>query len=62
MLLQHIATRMSCNLGLNLTLDFSPKCNPEIAGEGIEYVWVSSKNYLRGVPLGKRRNVKQFKD
>eukprot|EP00957_Ditylum_brightwellii_P192719 14674543-Ditylum_brightwellii.AAC.1 len=46
--LQHMATRIGCNLGLKNTLDCSPKRHPEIAGEGIEYVWATLNIYLRG--------------
>eukprot|EP00957_Ditylum_brightwellii_P094731 7214168-Ditylum_brightwellii.AAC.1 len=47
-------------VGLNVTVDCSPKGHPEITGEGIEYTWANAKYYLRTVLIGKRKNAQQF--
>ncbi|CAB9523729.1 unknown protein [Seminavis robusta] len=39
---------------------FSPKCHPEIAGVGIEYVWSVSKNCLVRIPLPQRKGKDRF--
>ena len=36
---------------LGVVLDRSPKCHPEIAGEGIEYAWAFSKQEYRRSPI-----------
>ena len=38
----------------------SPKCHPEIAGEGIEYVWGVSKNEYRRHPLVEKKGRDNF--
>ena len=40
---------------LGVILDHSPKCHPEIAGEGIEYAWAFSKQEYRRSPITKKR-------
>ncbi len=40
---------------MGVTIDCTPKCHCEFAGEGIEYSWGCSKNEYRGKPI----NVKQ---
>eukprot|EP00957_Ditylum_brightwellii_P041609 3151275-Ditylum_brightwellii.AAC.1 len=47
-------------VGLNVTVDYSPKGHPEIAWEGIEYAWANAKYYLHTVPIGKRKIAQQF--
>ena len=32
---------------MGITVDRSPKCHPEVAGEGIEYLWGLAKMYYR---------------
>lgn len=32
---------------LHVTVEMSPKCHPELAGQGIEYCWGKSKKYFR---------------
>eukprot|EP00957_Ditylum_brightwellii_P109500 8351142-Ditylum_brightwellii.AAC.1 len=59
-LLQHMTKKIGAKLGMDVVVDRSPKCHPEIAGEGIQYTWANSKMFLRGVPLEKRRNKGQF--
>ena len=46
---------------LGTTLDRSPKCHPEIAGEGIEYVWALSKMNYRRAPISEKRNRAKFR-
>ena len=48
----------SQNLGVYL--DRSPKCHPEIAGEGIEYAWALSKLNYRRAPLVSKRTKAKF--
>ena len=47
---------------LGVDLDRTPKCHPEIAGEGIEYVWALSKLFYRQAPLKDKRNKCEFKN
>ena len=45
---------------LGVALERSPKCHPEIAGEGIEYGWALSKmNYCRS-PMEEKRGKETF--
>jgi hypothetical protein len=32
---------------INVTVEMSPKCHPELAGQGIEYCWGKAKKYYR---------------
>ena len=43
---------------LGVEIDCSPKYHPEIAGEGIEYVWGFSKGTYRRMPLGTKKKNK----
>ena len=45
-LLQHSAATIGNNRNIKITVDRSPKCHPEVAGEGIEYTWARCKSYL----------------
>eukprot|EP00957_Ditylum_brightwellii_P201070 15323920-Ditylum_brightwellii.AAC.1 len=47
-------------VGLNVTVDHSPKGHLEIAEEGIEYTWENLMYYLLTVPIGKRKTAQQF--
>ncbi len=47
---------MGCSLGV--LVDRTPKCHPELAGEGIEYSWGCAKNYYRRLPLEEKRKKK----
>eukprot|EP00957_Ditylum_brightwellii_P030374 2300807-Ditylum_brightwellii.AAC.1 len=47
-------------VGLNVTVDRSPKGHLEIPGEGIEYNLTNTKYYLRNVPIRKRKTAQQF--
>ena len=45
---------------LGAIVDRSPKCHPEIAGEGIEYVWALAKLWYRRQPINLKRKKEQF--
>ena len=45
---------------LGVTLDRSPKCHPELAGEGIAYAWGLAKLRYRQSPLSEKRNKDSF--
>ena len=47
---------------LGVVLDRSPKCHPEIAGEGIEYGWAFSKQEYRRSPITLKRSKTKFWD
>eukprot|EP00957_Ditylum_brightwellii_P112462 8574226-Ditylum_brightwellii.AAC.1 len=36
-MLQHMTEKVAAALGINVTVDRTPKCHPELASEGIEY-------------------------
>jgi hypothetical protein len=52
--LQHLAAELSDD-ACTVSIEFTPKCHCEIAGEGIEYAWGFSKKLQRRLPL-KRVN------
>ena len=35
--------------GIGVSVEMSPKCHPELAGQGIEYVWGKAKKYFRAL-------------
>jgi hypothetical protein len=41
-------------------IDRTPKCHPELAGEGIEYSWGCAKNYYQRLPLEENRKKEKF--
>ena len=53
-LLQYHATK------LGVSLDRTPKCHPEIAGEGIEYAWAIGKLFYRRAPIKDKRSKRSF--
>jgi hypothetical protein len=53
-LLQHYAKK------LGVTVDRTPKCHPELAGEGIEYVWAFAKLFYRNKPLSMKQTKQTF--
>eukprot|EP00957_Ditylum_brightwellii_P195334 14882440-Ditylum_brightwellii.AAC.1 len=57
-MLQHMNGKIAVGLGINVTVEQTPKCNLELAGEGIEYTWANSKIYLRGIPLKSRKSAR----
>jgi hypothetical protein len=40
--------------------DRTPKCHPELTGEGIEYSWGCAKNFYHRLPLGEKKNKEKF--
>ena len=54
-LLQHKGREMG------VLVDRTPKCHPELAGEGIEYTWGCSKGYYRRLPIQRKRGLQNFK-
>ena len=45
---------------LGVSINRSPKCHPELAGEGIEYLWALAKWYYRRSPILKKRSKTKF--
>ena len=45
---------------LGVNLERSPKCHPEIAGEGIEYGWGLSKMHYRRKPYSSKQSKSSF--
>jgi len=45
---------------LGVMIDRTPKCHPEVAGEGIEYGWGTSKVWFRRQPLSQKRGKDSF--
>ena len=45
---------------LGVIVDRSPKCTPEIAGEGVEYDWAMAKLAYRKLPLEKKKGKEKF--
>jgi hypothetical protein len=40
----------------------TPKCHPEIAGEGIEYDWGCGKGFYRRLPLSAKKTKNKFRE
>ena len=47
---------------LGVIVDRSPKCHPEVAGEGIEYSWGCAKGKYRRLPLSDKRRKDNFRN
>ena len=45
---------------LGVKVERTPKCHPEIAGEGIEYDWGCAKGVYRRLPISEKRSKKKF--
>jgi len=64
-LLQYHAESRSKSDGCQIMVIRSPKCHPEIAGEGIEYDWAAAKTFYRRLKKEdkdtKRKFTKAFK-
>ena len=45
---------------IGIVVDRTPKCHPEIAGEGIEYSWGMAKGFYRRLPIKDKRDKKKF--
>ena len=42
---------------MGVECDRSTKFHPEVAGEGIEYIWGNAKMFFRRIPLNNRKGV-----
>ena len=40
---------------LGVTVDRTPKCHPELAGEGIEYTWGGAKGFYCRLKISEKR-------
>jgi len=38
----------------------TPKCHPELAGEGIEYTWAHCQNHFHNILLDRKRCRENF--
>jgi len=47
---------------LGVKVDRTPKCHPEMAGEGIEYSWAAAKGFYRRLPLSEKRSKAKFRE
>ena len=47
---------------LGVLVDRTPKCHPEIAGEGIEYSWGCSKGAYRRLPFAEKKKKENFRE
>jgi hypothetical protein len=54
-LLQYYGSQMG------VSIDRTPKCHPEIAGDGIEYVWALAKLFYRYQPISRKRSKEFFR-
>ncbi|KAL7542576.1 hypothetical protein ACHAWF_007203 [Thalassiosira exigua] len=45
---------------IGVLVDRTPKCTPELAGEGIEYSWAMAKGWYRRQPLARKRGKGNF--
>ena len=45
---------------LGVRVDRTPKCHPEVAGEGIEYAWGIAKLFYRRSDIREKRNKNSF--
>ena len=46
---------------LGYVVDRTPKCHPELAGEGIEYAWGSAKIFYRRQPMEEKKSKEKFR-
>jgi hypothetical protein len=47
---------------LGVIIDRTPKCHPEMAGEGIEYNWGCAKGFYRRLPITEKRTKNKFRE
>ena len=47
---------------MGVRVDRTPKCHPEMAGEGIEYDWACAKNLYRQLPISEKRTKAKFRE
>jgi hypothetical protein len=45
---------------LGVLINRTPKCQPELAGEGIKYLWGCTKNFYQRLPLDEKRRKEKF--
>jgi len=57
--LEHLASKLSDDR-CRITILFTPKYHPNIAGEGVEDVWGFVKRIIRRSPINQRRIFKDF--
>jgi hypothetical protein len=43
-------------------VDRTPKCHPEMAGEGVEYDWAAAKGFYRCLPICEKRSKAKFRE
>ena len=58
-LLQHMAGKMGRGLA-NVSVERTPICHAELAGEGIEYTWGYAKLIYRRLPLSMKKTRALF--
>jgi hypothetical protein len=46
---------------MGVNIDRTPKCHPELAGEGVEYTWALAKLYYRNAPIHWKRRKESFR-
>ena len=46
---------------MGVSIDRTPKCHPEMAGEGIEYIWALAKLKYRRATILKKRSKEKFR-
>jgi hypothetical protein len=59
--LEDLAEKLSTETCM-VKINFTPKYNCEIAGEGIEYAWGYSKRYYRNLPHVRKKGIKNFRE
>lgn len=47
---------------LGAVVDRTPKCHPEMAGEGIEYSWGCAKGLYRRLPIAQKKSKEKFRE
>jgi hypothetical protein len=47
---------------LGVVIHRTPKCHPEMAGEGIEYNWGCAKGYYRRLPIMEKQTKTKFRE
>jgi hypothetical protein len=47
---------------LGVKVERTPKCHPEIAGEGIEYDWGCGKGVYRRLPISQKKTKQKFRE
>jgi hypothetical protein len=47
---------------LGVRVERTPKCHPEIAGEGVEYDWGCGKGVYRRLPISEKRTKTKFRE